>query len=359
MNSTLSAGVKHLKSLVLSGCMALTLFAVPTSAAEIIANDSFEDNIRRALADKPRQQFLTITDENDLFGAGTDQNYTNGVRLGWLDTSLSPPKFTEAFASLIPFFSVNDTTSIFFSLGQNLYTPKNLLTPTPNPKDRPYAAFLYGSVGMATAKENHMDSVEFTLGVVGPMAMGKETQKFVHKITSSDDPEGWHSQLRNEPGLMISTERMWPEIVSWDVGGLHFRTSPYVGATVGNIYTYGNTGVIFQLVPSEFKWQSPPARVRPAMPGSGYFSVDSDAFSWSIFTGFEGRAMARNIFLDGNTFRDSPSVDKKILVADANAGVALTFGRAQMTYTINWRSTEFHGQDKPEIFGSVGLGFRF
>jgi hypothetical protein len=79
-------------------------------------------------------------------------------------------------------------------------------------------------------------------------------------------------------------------------------------------------------------------------------------FSWSVFAGLEGRAVGRNIFLDGNTFRDSPSVDKKYFVGDANIGVALTYGRTQLTYTLNWRSEEFQGQDKPDIFGAIGLG---
>lgn len=30
-----------------------------------------------------------------------------------------------------------------------------------------------------------------------------------------------------------------------------------------------------------------------------------------------------------------------------------------MTYTLNWRSEEFDGQDKPDLFGAIGLGNRF
>ena len=333
-----------------------SLFLVP---AAVQAEETFEQKVRRELENKPREQFLTVTMENDLFGAGTDRNYTNGVRLGWLDTSATPPKVAGFVDKYVPFFSVNDTTSVYYSAGQNLYTPRNILAKTPDPDDRPYAAFLYGSVGMATAVENHLDSIELTAGVVGPMALGKGTQQFVHDLIGSDDPSGWDHQLENEVGLMISTQRLWPEAYTAEIGDLHFRTSPYIGSTLGNIYTYANTGLIFQLVPKEYQWQSLPPRVRPAMPGSGYFSVPEDTFSWSVFAGLEGRAVARNIFLDGNTFRDSPSVDKKYFVGDANIGVAFTYGRTQLSYTLNWRSEEFQGQDKPDIFGAVSLGYRF
>jgi hypothetical protein len=78
-----------------------------------------------------------------------------------------------------------------------------------------------------------------------------------------------------------------------------------------------------------------------------------------LFAGIEGRAMARNIFLDGNTFTDSPSVDKKTLVYDANVGVSLTYGKTQISYTLNWRSREFFAQDKSSLFGAISIGYKF
>lgn len=132
---------------------------------------------------------------------------TNGIRLGWLDTSATR-RVVDFVDEYLPLFSVNDTTAVYYSVGQNLYTPHNILPEIPDPKDRPYAAFLYGSVGMATIVENHLDSIELTAGVVGPLATGESTQKFVHSLIDGDNPAGWDHQLRNEPGLMISTQRL-------------------------------------------------------------------------------------------------------------------------------------------------------
>lgn len=294
-----------------------------------------------------------------MFGSGADRNYTSGVRLGWFDTASVPPQAGRVIDSILPMFDANETTSVHYSLGQNLYAPRNLLIGVPDPKDRPYAAFLYGSMGLTGLSGNHLDNVELTLGVVGPPALGEQTQKFVHSITDSDNPQGWDYQLKTEPGVMVSWQRLWPEAHTARLGNLHFRASPYGGATLGNIYTYASTGVLFQLVPKEHKWQGLPLRVRPAMPGSGYFSVPDGEFSWSLFAGLEGRAVARNIFLDGNSFRNSPSVDKKPLVGDANVGLSFTYGRTQLSYTLNWRSEEFHGQDGADLFGAVSLGYRF
>ena len=82
------------------------------------------------------------------------------------------------------------------------------------------------------------------------------------------------------------------------------------------------------------------------------------AYNWG--EGNVGRAVARNIFLDGNTFADSDSVDKIPFVADLNAGLAITYGRVRTSYAIVYRTKEFHEQDSDgDVFGTITLGIRF
>ncbi|NDE90870.1 MAG: lipid A deacylase LpxR family protein, partial [Alphaproteobacteria bacterium] len=211
--------------------------------------ETLEEKFGKHVENKPRDEFLTVTFENDSIGFGSDSHYTNGIRVSWYDTGDKPPAPARLLDSLMPMFSMNNTTSVYYSLGQNLYTPKNMTVSTPDPKDRPYAAFLYGSMGLLSITENHSDNVEFTAGVIGPYALGKETQQFVHTLLNAQDPKGWDHQLRNEVGLMVSWERMWPEAYTTEIGNLHFRAAPYGGVTLGNIYTYASTGLLFQIVP--------------------------------------------------------------------------------------------------------------
>ena len=121
----------------------------------------------------------------------------------------------------------------------------------------------------------------------------------MHKVLDARDPNGLDHQLKNEPGLTLSWQRQWPQAYTAEVGSLDFRVAPHTGVALGNIYTYGAGGISFQLTPETYKWQSKPPRVRPAIPGSGFFAVPEDNFAWSLFAGVEGRAMVRNIFLDG------------------------------------------------------------
>jgi hypothetical protein len=96
-----------------------------------------------------------------------------------------------------------------------------------------------------------------------------------------------------------------------------------------------------------------PVRMQdPRLAAASHFGV-------TFFAGVDGRAVARNIFLDGNTFCDSASVDKNYLVADISAGVSVIFKKFKLTYTQVYRTEEFQGQDGGELFGSINLAYTF
>jgi len=88
----------------------------------------------------------------------------------------------------------------------------------------------------------------------------------------------------------------------------------------------------------------------------------SPSQNWSVFAfaAVDGRAVARDIFLDGNTWRDSPSVDKESFVGDFSYGIGLIAGRWQLTFTEVQRSREFKTQvENHNDFGSVTLSCAF
>ena len=93
--------------------------------------------------------------------------------------------------------------------------------------------------------------------------------------------------------------------------------------------------------------------------GLVFFEIPASGWSWYVFAGAEARAVARNIFLDGNTFSDSHSVDKNPLVSDLNIGLAITYDQFRVGYTLNYRTREFEDQSDPQIFGALNFGYRF
>lgn len=310
--------------------------------------------------EETHDNFFTIVFENDSIGSGTDQNYTNGTRFTYFDVNASFPDIAHVLADYVPTFDINKSSSVYYSFGQNLYTPDDIGSPVQDPNDRPWAAFLYGSIGMATQTGNHIDELEATIGIVGPLALGEQVQTEVHRhITNSPLPNGWDNQLENEPGLILSAQRRWLVAPLVKLERLTLSLSPYLGVSLGNVYTYASTGFTFRLTSQRSGLSDTPLRVRPALPGSGYFEESPAGWGWSIFGGIEGRAVARNIFLDGSTFVESHNVTKLPVVGDANIGVALKVRRVRLSYTLVLRSKEFKTQARSDLFGAVTLAYRF
>ena len=93
--------------------------------------------------------------------------------------------------------------------------------------------------------------------------------------------------------------------------------------------------------------------------GAGYFTP-RDNFSWYVFVGIEGRAVAHNIFLDGSLFRDEdPSVSSNTFVSDLQAGLVVQVLQTQIAFTYVERAEEFEEQTDPQRFGAVSISRKF
>jgi len=301
-------------------------------------------------ADAPT--FNLVTENDSYISISGDRHYTNGIYLSW--TSASRPR-AESFAQylMLPGGKDADWRTGYF-LGQAIFTPENLGAFVPPPNDRPYAGWLFGGTRLYRDSGEMLDKVEVTLGVVGPAALGSDVQKFWHAafIPSAAHPNGWHAQLRDEPGLVLSEQRIWR--VSLARGPLQVEALPQANVSLGNVYDYAGAGAMLRLGGNlTADWG--PARIAPAQQGADFQTVDS--FAWYVFGGGEVRAVARNLFLDGNSFHAGPSVAKKTIVGDINAGAALLFPHARITASYTRRSGEFRGQRGDDELGSVSVSF--
>jgi len=304
--------------------------------------------------------------ENDLFN-GTDSNYTNGVKYSLISPDLSPhartarlPRKVLEWIHRVPF--IRDSGHEFshkaeFSFGQSMYTPGDINRSDLITDDRPYAGWSY--VGLAyhrlarfADRLDFLDSVEIQIGMVGPLSLAEETQTLVHELRGIGTAEGWDHQLNNEPGLVVAFERKW--LLSQETSfPLATNAIIHVGGALGNISTYFNTGLEVRCglnLPGNFGV----SLIRPA--GSTHFSPAKD-LSIYLFAAVNGKYVLRDIFLDGNTFTDSHSVDKKDFVADLAGGLTIAYKNLMLTYTHVSRTREFIGQDKSHDFGSMTLSF--
>lgn len=311
---------------------------------------------------------FTVYFENDYFG-GTDEHYTNGTKFSWLSGDLTGwgrSGWRQGLLEALPFINRPGTQKNFgFSLGQNIYTPEDTSLVNPNPNDRPYAGWSYVEISFISKTATRADIISIQAGIVGPSSLAEDTQRVVHEWINDSVPRGWDYQLRDEPGVNLIYERRhrWVARGLGDTLGVDFI--PHGGFSLGNVQTYANLGGVARLgfnLPSDFGIdlsRGGSIGASPADDADPRVAVDRD-FSLFVFAGADGRAVARDIFLDGNTWKDSRSVDKEPFVADLMAGVGLIAGRWQLTATFVHRTREFETQsDDHSRFGSVTLSVAF
>jgi hypothetical protein len=343
---------KYLALLMLPMSIALVFRAIPCEAAE-------------------NSQTFSFYFENDLF-ADTDQGYTNGIKLSWISPDLTGyaesgrlPDWSLPLIRRLPFINEPGLQrNVVLSIGQNMHTPGDIEAEVLLEDDRPYAGWTYFGIGLHSKNERRLDSMEIQLGMVGPASFAEQTQKWVHELIGSQRPNGWDNQINNEPGLAIIYERKWRLLYDGNVGKLGFDVLPHLGGALGNVYTYANAGMEARLgwnIPSDFGT----SLIRPAGDSNAPLNAQDprvsrdQRFGLYVFAGADGRAVLHNIFLDGNSFTDSHSVDTKHFVADLGAGVGLIIHRFKLCYTHVLRTKEFEGQEDDQVFGSITLSFTY
>ena len=286
---------------------------------------------------------LTLINDNDAYFNIADRHYTNGLYA----SLTTPPRAGEGNSSR--------RYSVF--LGQSMFTPEDLSLALPDPEDRPYAGWLYGGVKMYNESAAVLDRMELKLGIVGPSSGADATQRWWHSlhVFGGIPPVGWSHQLGDEPGVVLSAQRTWR--VTLTEGFLDGELLPEANLSLGNVFTYAGVGASLR-VGRNLRADWGPPRIEPALQGSDFVDgAAAGSFAWYVFAGIEGRAIARNIFLDGNTFRDSPRVSRETFVADYNIGAAVIGGPLAFRLAYTERTREFETQRGNDKLISLSLSF--
>ena len=319
--------------------------------------------------------------ENDLFGE-TDQHYTNGIRFSAVSPDLEQgffkdpelPDWVKSYSDKLRFFhDINPRKSaqkgetlqrnVVVSLGQLMFTPTDIYATEVVEDDRPYAGYLYLGMGYHTKNSQQLDTIEINIGIVGPWAHAKETQDFVHETRNFETFKGWHNQLDNELGVQAIYEHKHRVLEKTFFSGVVAQDMIWhAGFSLGNVATYLNSGAEYRFglsLPEDFGT----AALRPGGDSSSPGLADvrrnrAGGFANPhLFVSFDARAVAHNIFLDGNTFEDSHSVDKKYFVYDVAAGFSFTYHRLKFSYAQVYRSKEFKTQQDGQQFGSMSISY--
>jgi len=313
---------------------------------------------------------ITVQLEEDWF-AGLDQYYTTGERILATWNAKGAPSLIRSTGRILNWLwplpeDTGGADAISAGLATQYYTPDSPSSSGLGPTDRPYAGWLFVDTRLTDQRVDSdrkilgEDRVELQIGIVGPHAFSGDIQTWFHKrILNVPAFVGWPNQLRDEPGLMLWGERSWRFPRADIARGLGFDVWPRLGGAIGNVRTQLHAGFDARLgfnLPEHMALGALPATVT-ANAAMGEPLSNEDRWSVYVSAGMEVRAIAHNIFLDGNSFVASHHVDKRIVVRDTYIGVAVQRGRFALSYQMIERGKEFFGQKAPQRYGVVTLSF--
>ncbi len=297
-----------------------------------------------------RRPSIELAFENDAFmyfipGMRiSDREYTNGV---WIATERNDAPVWGGFFDDLPACSAaprpgGRCLQTRFELGQKIYTPY-LRTADALPDERPYAGWLYASVDARRVSPRASRSLRLELGVTGSPSMAEEFQKVIHVVTGFPEPEGWRHQLGFEPGLIARyEERRLIERRAADGTGLADLILS-AAASAGNVRA-GAHG-------------SATGRVGHRLPHPWLRADTSRETAVFGFLELRRQWLARDLFLDGSTFADSPSVDRIHTTGEWRLGAAVDYREVRVQFTYVSESRQYVTQPLEHRYGSLMLVF--
>lgn len=183
------------------------------------------------------------TDDDSYLAQGSDRYYTAGN-----------------FAYFRHALNVKDTTHLRnkilgFEFGQKLYTPHSgsiNFTGVDDPQyiDRPFAAYLYvGSTLNLLYKDESNLKLGAQIGIVGPAALGRPIQAFIHRAFGLYQPSGWEYQIDNDLEVNLSAEynrllarTSWADVSLSSYADLG---NGFSGAGIGPMFRLGDFNQLF------------------------------------------------------------------------------------------------------------------
>ncbi len=299
-----------------------------------------------------------LFDKDNQISSGWSVQKHSAVAKSWEELK-GLPKFIRQWGAALP--TLTDEGLRYragIAVGQIIQTPDDDSRRDFNKDDVPYAGALTAQASWYAFNDDEFRGFELTLGVVGSPSLAEQTQKLAHTITGNDEPKGWDHQLKTEPVLNLNYMRKQKVWRRGNPADWAADVSVDGHAGIGNMFTQASVALECRWgynMPRGFASVPDPiglsihyiAALTPANPQAGSF------YATLVLS---GSAVVHNIFLDGNTFRDSHSVDKEPLVGLAVAGLHYERKNWGIHFNVVASTDDVDTDDAPDAEGHERLG---
>ncbi|HEX7238694.1 MAG TPA: lipid A deacylase LpxR family protein [Longimicrobiaceae bacterium] len=298
---------------------------------------------------------VRVEADNDAFNFWVpvprpDHDYTHGARVvvdadrapGWgrlLHPGLRPCTGAEG--------AEERCLATRWEVGQKIYTPRRD-APDPLPGERPYAGWLYAGATARVAGRAAERTLGVEVGVTGRPSLGEAFQQSLHRLAGFWRPEGWGNQLAFEPGVVLryGGARLLAEPRTAE--GVRVATlAPEWGAALGNVLTGAHAGLR--------------ARAGYGVPhpwGAGGAGEARPPVAVYAVAAVRGEWVARSLFLDGNTFRDSPRVERLPVVGEYEVGGGVRVRDLRLEYRVVARGREYRSEPDAHRWSTISVSWQ-
>ena len=336
--------------------IALCWFSFPISAAEPYMRELL-------FSTKPN---IVFGFENDLF-FGSDNNYTNAVRLSVSNTSLTDSGDVKIYKDAKGRqYKLTGTAHI----ANNIYTGSDIkLFPEEiPPDDLPYAGWSYIGIGKQRVYEDDsMRRWEFDVGCIGPCAGSRNIQTFIHDVFNHTEPQGWDTQIGNDAAIQFFYDRRRPakkvkaeQLTPIDPESIRLDFSLSTHAELGTIFNSIGVGATLRRRIVHMKSYYDGIGLPSSMP-----KLLPPKASYESFFYLRARAklVAYNATIEGGMFHDNSPFTQDIRhgILDLELGVSIEFKKCVITAYAASRSTEIELQPSDPFnhkWGGINIVFK-
>ncbi len=295
---------------------------------------------------------ITLRLDNDAFNfwqlpaLRPDEEYTSGVHLIYsaYETQWWARALTKRLPDCAP--GLDACRAKVLEFGQDIFTPRRTRDAVaPPPGSRPNAGWLYVDDAARILHARRSDEFAIVLGVTGAPAFAQAAQRLAHSFAPAfNRPTDWHDQIGFEPGVILRYEQV-RRIGGANSGAVAFDLLPRARFELGNVSTAVETGVRARAgMHLRHPWLPAPANAPPEI---------------TLSVGASVRGVARDLFLDGNTYHGGTRVGHEPFTHSYDWSVTVRHRRLMLSYGAVTDSRAYVNGPASHTWSSLVAGVTF
>lgn len=301
-----------------------------------------------------QQRMFRLHEDNDMFnvrGNATDKAYSNGTRIDYFHRKKGALK--SFVYDYMPRAGDSSLNTLGWSIMQIMITPTDIRKTVPDVGDHYYSGALFLTHSLHSTNKAHQLSMqsEWIFGVMGPPALGKEAQSWVHGMIGSPRPMGWDYQL--------ATDFLFNYNLAVEKGLVRYRNAvEVVGGAQAFAGTMLNGGSLFGVIRL--------GRLTPYFEDYIQQHTTSGKVRWFVLLRPSVELILYNALLEGGFFNDHPvpqipgekdgAGEVRRVGSQLDLGVGAAVGKCSLSFTQKTMSAMIKGLPEHTV-GNISLAY--